>query len=65
MPCVTWGTAASPLWWILPLIGLLFMAVMLFVCWRGFFGRFGCMGGCRCKPGQTGREPVAGSGGPT
>ncbi len=35
-------------WWILPLIGLVFMGVMLFVCSRGF----GCMGGRRRTSGD-------------
>ena len=39
--CGYWGIAGSALWWILPLIGLVFMGVMLFMCSRGF----GCMGG--------------------
>ncbi len=63
--CATWGTAATPLWWILPLIGVVVIALMFVVCFRGFCGRLGCMGGCRCKPDQAKSEPVAGSGRPT
>ncbi len=65
--CATWGMAASPSWWILPLIGFVFMTVMLLVCSRGFCGGFGCMGGCRRKPEQqqTRSGPVAGSRKPT
>ncbi len=40
--CGSWGTAGSAFWWVLPLIGLAFMALMFFVCFRGF--GFGCMG---------------------
>ncbi len=41
MPCFgNWGTAAGGFWWLVPLVGLVFMAVMAFVCFRGF----GCMG---------------------
>ena len=36
--CGWWGTTTE-LWWLLPLLGLLFMAVMAFLCFRGF----GCM----------------------
>jgi hypothetical protein len=35
-------------WWVLPLIGLVFMGVMFFVCFRGF----GCMGGRRRRFGD-------------
>lgn len=41
--CGTWGTAAGGFWWLMPLAGLVFMAVMAFVCFRGF----ACMGGRR------------------
>jgi hypothetical protein len=41
--CVSWGPTGAAYWWVLPLIGLVFMGVMLFVCFRGF----GCMGGRR------------------
>ncbi len=34
--CGTWGTAGGGLWWLLPLIGLVLMGVMFFVCFRGF-----------------------------
>ena len=33
--CGSWGTAAGGLWWPLPLIGLVLMGVMFFVCFRG------------------------------
>ncbi len=36
--CGSWGTAGGGLWWLLPLIGLVLMGVMLFVCFRGFTG---------------------------
>ncbi len=45
--CGLWGTTGAAYWWILPLIGLVFMGVMFFVCFRGF----GCMGGRRRAPG--------------
>ncbi len=32
--CGYWG--ASGFWWIWPLLGIVFMAVMMFVCFRGF-----------------------------
>jgi hypothetical protein len=35
-------------WWVLPLIGLVFMGVMFFVCFRGF----GCMGRRRRTSGE-------------
>lgn len=35
--CGFWGAGY---WWILPLIGLVFMGIMFFACARGF----GCMG---------------------
>ena len=35
--CGYWGT--SEFWWIWPLLGMVLMAVMVFVCFRGF----GCM----------------------
>ena len=46
------GYSGSPWWgfgWIFPLIGLLFMVVMAFVCIRmmGGMGAFGCLGGHR------------------
>src|SRR5512133_4317276 len=43
--CGLWGTTGSAIWWVLPLIGLVFMGVMFFVCFRGF--GLGCMGGRR------------------
>ncbi len=46
--CGIWGTTGVAYWWILPLIGLVFMSVMFFVCFRGF----GCMGGRRRAPGE-------------
>ncbi len=62
--CGFWGATGS-LWWVLPLIGLVLMGVMFFVCFRGF----GCvrrMGGCRCGPDEhSPREPLARSGRPT
>lgn len=39
--CGFWGTTGTAYGWVLPLVGLVFMGVMLFVCFRGF----GCMGG--------------------
>ena len=41
--CGYWGTVGSALWWVLPLIGLVFVSVIFFACFRGFV----CMGGCR------------------
>ncbi len=46
--CGFWGTTGAAYWWILPLIGLVLMGVMFFVCFRGF----GCMGGRRRTPGE-------------
>jgi hypothetical protein len=48
--CANWGTTAGGFWWILPLIGLVFMGIMLFACFRGFGG--GCMGRRRSGPGE-------------
>lgn len=47
--CGFLGTAGGSFWWILPLIGLVFMAVMLFACFRDGFG---CMGRRRRMPGD-------------
>ncbi len=46
--CGFWGTTGAAYWWILPLIGLVIMSVMFFVCFRGF----GCTGGRRRTPGE-------------
>ncbi len=46
--CGYWGATSAGYWWILPLIGLVFMGVMFFVCFRGI----GCMGGRRRSPGD-------------
>ncbi len=48
--CGYWGTAAGGYWWILPLIGLVFMGVMFFACFRGFGS--GCMGRRRRASGE-------------
>ncbi len=59
--CGIWGTAVTPLWWILPLLGLVFVAIMLFVCFR-CFGRFGRMSRCGCRPIDSDGDSAAGSG---
>lgn len=41
--CGSWGTTGTAYWWLPPLIGLVFMAVMFFACFRGL----GCMCGGR------------------
>ncbi len=46
--CGFWGTTGFAYWWLLPLIGLVFMGLMFFVCFRGF----GCMGGRRRTSGD-------------
>ncbi len=46
--CGFWGTGFA-YWWVLPLIGLVFMGLMFFVCFRGF----GCMGGRRRTSGDA------------
>ncbi len=38
--CGFLGTTWGSYWWVLPLIGLVFMGIMFFACSRGF----GCMG---------------------
>ncbi len=54
-----WGGYWGPPWggfgWIFPLIGLLFMVVMVFMCIRmmGGMSRFGCMGS---HGGQNAKE---------
>lgn len=57
--CGYWGMTGSGYWWVLPLIGLVFMAVMFFACFRGL----GCMCGGRWfageRPTARGREPEA------
>ena len=62
--CGIWGTAGGPLWWILPLIGIIFVAIMFFVCFR-CFGRFGRISGCRCKPSHSDGRGVASPGRPS
>jgi hypothetical protein len=47
--CGLWGTGGIAYWWILPLIGLVFMGVMFFFCFRGF----GCMGGRRRRSAEN------------
>ena len=46
--CVCWGTGGGSYWWVLPLIGLLFMGVVFFTCFRGP----GCMARRRRTPGE-------------
>ncbi len=46
--CGLWGPTGFAYWWILPLIGLVFMGVMFFACFRGF----GCMRGWRRTSGD-------------
>ena len=33
--CGYWGASVGSFWWLLPLIGLVLMGVMFFVCFRG------------------------------
>ncbi len=47
--CGYWGTTGIAYAWILPLIGLVLMGVMFFVCSRGF----GCMGRRRHSSGDV------------
>lgn len=58
--CGFWG-ATGAFWWVLPLIALVVMGVMFFVCFRRF-GCFGRMGGCRCRPEHGPSESLARSG---
>ncbi len=37
--CGYWGAAGGGLWWLFPLLGVVVMTVMVFLCFRGF----GCM----------------------
>ncbi len=46
--CGFWGTTGAAYWWILPLIGLVLMGVMFFVCFRGS----GCMRGWQRTSGD-------------
>lgn len=50
--CGYWSTSGGSFWWILPLIGLVFMGAMFVACFRGGFG---CMGRLR----RTSGEPSA------
>ncbi len=59
--CGIWGAAGSPSWWILPAIGLVFLAIMLLV-FFWCFGRFRRVSGCCCRPGHSDGERDAGSG---
>jgi uncharacterized membrane protein len=34
--CGYWGAPFGGFWWLMPLFGLVFMAFMFFVCFRGF-----------------------------
>ncbi len=54
MPCLGLLGTGVGFWWVLPLVGLLFMALMFFVCFRGFrsVGGWGCMGGRPVTPGE-------------
>ncbi len=57
MPFWTWNWVA-PLdegWWIFPLLGVVFIVVMAFVCLRMMHGMsgFGCMGGHGGKSDET------------
>lgn len=49
--CGFWGATGS-FWWVLPLIGLVLMGVMFFVCFHGFDG-CGCMGARRRSSGES------------
>jgi hypothetical protein len=42
MPWCGFGTAIGGFWWLFPLVGLVFMGLMIFVCFRGF--GVACMG---------------------
>ncbi len=46
--CGYLGTGGGSFWWVLPLIGLVFMGVMFFACFRGS----GCMGRRWRTPGE-------------
>ncbi len=46
--CGYWGTAGGSYWWVLPIIGLVFMGILFFACFRGP----GCMGRRRRAPGD-------------
>lgn len=48
--CGYGGAALGGWWWIFPLVGLLFMGVMFFLCFRGFGAR--CMGRRRGSSGE-------------
>ncbi len=54
MPCFGFSGTAVGFWWVLPLVGLLFMGLVFFVCFRGFrgAGAYGCMGGRRHASGE-------------
>ena len=56
MPCGYWATALGAYWWILPLIGLVFVGLMLFICFRGF--GFGCLGRWRRYSGELSQRDV-------
>ena len=42
--CWTWGSYMWGWWWIFPVIGFIFMMIMMFLCF-GFFRRRGCFSG--------------------
>jgi hypothetical protein len=48
MPWCGWTGTTPALWWLMPLLGLLFMSVMLFLCFRGG----GCMPFRRRRSGE-------------
>ncbi len=43
--CGFWGATGTMFWWVLPLIGLVVMGILCFVCFRSF--GCGCMGARR------------------
>lgn len=59
-----WGTPCAGFGWIFPLIGLIFMAVMIFLCARMMRGRVhGCgMCGCRIEGSSSMKALQEGSG---
>jgi hypothetical protein len=50
MPWCGWWSTTPAFWWLMPLFGLLFMGLMVFLCFRGF----GCMPRGRGRSGELG-----------
>lgn len=44
--CGSWGAPLGGWWWVMPLVGLVFMGLMFALCFRGFRGSRGFRSMC-------------------